>query len=77
MEDLTEYFLQILRQSGSVDLAEADFKQSLVDDPELRRTYKEYCRELGTSEKHGFRDFCEEYISESNSVWQHLSDYDE
>lgn len=77
MEDLTEYFLNILRQTGSVDMAEADFKQSLIDDPELRQQYKEYCHENGTSEKSGFREFCEKYISESNDVWQNLSDYDE
>ena len=77
MEDLTEYFLNILRQTGSVDMAEADFKQSLIDDPELRQQYKEYCHENGTSEKSGFRAVCEDYISESNDVWQNLSDYDE
>ena len=37
MEDLTEYFMQILKQSGSVDMAEADFRQSLIDNPDLRR----------------------------------------
>ena len=65
MEDLTEYFMQILKQSGSVDMAEADFRQSLIDNPDLRRQYKDYCQETGTSEKRGFRDFCEEYGSES------------
>lgn len=77
MEDLTEYFMQILKQSGSVDMAEADFRQSLIDNPDLRRQYKDYCQETDTSEKRGFRDFCEEYVSESNTVWQHLSDYDD
>ncbi|MDE6276762.1 MAG: hypothetical protein K2M06_01490 [Muribaculaceae bacterium] len=77
MNELTDYFLDLLHQSGSIEMAEADFRQALVDDPELRRKYKEYCHETGTSEKHGFRDFCEEYVTESNDVWQHLNDYDE
>lgn len=77
MEELKDLFQDILNQSGSMDMAESDFRQRMVDDPELRKKYKEYCHEIGTSEKNGFREFCEEYISESNSVWQNLSDYDE
>ena len=77
MENLTEYFKELLRQTGSIDMAEADFRQAMVDDPELKHQYKEYCHEIGTSEKHGFRDFCEEFVDESNDVWQNLNDYDE
>ena len=74
MENITDYFLYILNQSGDVHIAESDFKQALIDDPELRHSYKEYCREVGNSEKNAFRDFCEEYISEKNSVWKHLDE---
>ncbi|MDE6310829.1 MAG: hypothetical protein K2L96_03325 [Muribaculaceae bacterium] len=77
MDELKEYFKELLRQAGSIDMAEADFRQAMVDDPELKHRYKEYCHEIGTSEKHGFRDFCEEYEDERNDVWQNLNDYDE
>ncbi|MDE6437529.1 MAG: hypothetical protein K2K69_08495, partial [Muribaculaceae bacterium] len=76
MEDLIEFFITILKQSDSVDIAEAEFKRQLVDDAELRRQYREYCRENGTSEKRGFLDFCEEYVENQDSIWESLSDYD-
>ena len=77
MEDITEYFIHILNQSPSYDIAEAEFKRQLADDEELRRSYKEWCAENGTSEKRGFLDFCEEYLEDQNSIWQSLNDYDE
>lgn len=76
MEDLTEYFVNILKQSDSIDIAESEFKRSLIDDDDLKRRYREYCREIGTSEKHGFLDFCEEYMQNQDSIWESLSDYD-
>ncbi len=76
MEDLTDYFIDIIRQNSSIDMAEAEFKRALVDDPDLRRRYKEYCREVGSSEKNGFLDFCEEYMQEQDNVWNALSDMD-
>lgn len=77
MNDITDFFISIIKQAPSIDIAESEFKQALIDDPELRRTYRDYCREIGTSEKHGFLDFCEEYCSEQDDVWQALNDYDE
>ena len=74
MEDIEDLFISIIKQSHSADLAEAEFKRSLVDDEELRHRYKEYCREIGTSERNGFLDFCDEYMA--GQVWDSLSDYD-
>jgi len=53
MEDIEDFFISIIKQSHSADLAEAEFKRCLVDDDELRQRYKEYCREIGTSERNG------------------------
>ena len=47
MDDITDFFISIIRESHSADMAEATFRQALVDDPELRRSYKQYCREQG------------------------------
>lgn len=77
MEDLTYYFETLINQNRSVDIAEAEFKRQLADDEELRRSYKEWCAENGTSEKRGFLDFCEDYLENQNSIWQSLNDYDE
>jgi len=75
--DITEYFISVIRQTQSIDMAEAEFKRSLADDDELRKAYREWCHEVGSTEKNGFLDFCEEYISGQNEVWDSLTDYDE
>lgn len=76
MNDITELFISIIEEAPSIDIAESEFKRSLIDAPDLRRAYKAYCREQGTSEKNGFIEFCEEYCSDRNSVWDSLNDYD-
>lgn len=76
-DDITEYFISIIRQTPSIDMAEAEFKRSLADDSDLRKAYRAWCREVGSSEKHGFLDFCEEYVDGQNEVWDSLTDYDE
>ena len=74
--DIEEYFRSIIKQSHSADMAEADFRRALIDDTELRRLYKEYCREIGTSERNGFMEFCEEYMNTQDEVYDSLSDFD-
>ena len=57
MDELKGLFISIIEQAQSVDVAEAEFKRLLIDDPELRAGYREYCREVGSTEKNGFLDF--------------------
>lgn len=75
-DHLTDYFVQLLKQSPSIDIAIDEFKRNLADDAELRTSYREWCQEQGTSERFGFKDFCEEYIEGKNDVWNSLTDYD-
>ena len=49
----------------------------MADDPELRKEYKEWCDECGYTEKHGFKEFSEEYLESQDSIWESLNDYDE
>lgn len=77
MEDLENYFKQLLTQNRSIDIAEAEFKKALADDPEMRKLYTQWCQEVGSSERNGFRDFCEEYRDNEESVWESLTDYDD
>ncbi len=76
-EDLTELFISIIQQTRSIDMAEAEFKRMLADDEDLRRGYRDWCHEQGTTERHGFLDFCEEYVDGQNEVWDNLTDYDD
>lgn len=76
MEDITEIFLDIIEQCPSLDMAESEFKRRLVDEPALRKLYREYCREEGISESRGFVTFCENYIEGQNEMWKSLDDFD-
>ena len=37
MEDITELFIQILTQAGSLDMAEAEFKKMIGSDDKLHK----------------------------------------
>lgn len=76
MKDINEIFADIIQENSSIDMADAEFHRMLVDDPDLRKTYREYCKEIGCSEKRGFLDFAEEYMELQNDVWNNLNDFD-
>lgn len=77
MTDITQKFISILDECGSVDVAEAEFKKMLADDSQLKEEYTEWCNENGSSFRNGFLDFCEEYLESRESIWDSLTDYDE
>ncbi len=77
MEDIEQYFIDLLNQNRSIDIAEAEFKKYIAEDAELKAVYSEWCHENGSSERLGFRDFCEEYRDNQDLVWDSLSDYNE
>ena len=78
MDNITDIFIEVLNQAGSVDIAEAEFKKMIHEDPELRASYRQWCDEVGSSEKRGFLDYCEEYFESQDSIWDNLKDeYDE
>lgn len=76
-QDITEFFISIIKQTPTLDMAESEFKRAIADDDELRQNYRQWCHENGSSEKRGFLDFCEEYVDGQNEVWDSLTDYDE
>lgn len=77
MQDITELFVSILHDCKSSDIAEAEFKKIIADDPALKQQYADWCHENGSSFRNGFLDFCEEYLESRNSVWDSLTDYDD
>ena len=77
MEDITEFFTQLIEQNKSLDIAQAEFKRILNDDPDLKIAYAEWCQTEGYSERDGFKEFCEQYIESQNDIWDQLRDYDE
>lgn len=75
MEDITEFFIQVLEHCRSVDMAEAEFKRQINEDLELKQSYRDWCDISGESERDGFRDFCEEYIATQEEVWDTLKEF--
>ena len=52
-------------------------KKNIHENPELKGAYRQWCSDEGSSEKNGFFDFAEEYLSNQNEVWASLTDYDD
>lgn len=78
MDDITGIFDDMLKHYGSTDIADAELKKMIHEDPELRASCRQWCDEVGSSEKRGFLDYCEEYFESLDSIWDNLKDeYDE
>lgn len=77
MEDITDYFKELLAQHHSIDIAESEFKRMIAEDDDLKDRYRQWCDENGSTEKRGFLDYCEEYMDSQDSIWESLNDYDE
>lgn len=76
-QDITEVFHRVIQQTGSIDMAEAEFKKMIGEDDNLHRLYRQWCHEVGSSERMGFFDFCEEFLDKQDSIWDSLdNDYD-
>lgn len=58
-------------------MAEFEFKKAIHQDDEMRNAYRQWCNEVGSTEKNGFFDYCDEYLAEENDIWQNLNDFDE
>ncbi|MEE1207140.1 MAG: hypothetical protein UHP27_03090 [Muribaculaceae bacterium] len=74
--DITQYFVSLLETHRSIDLANSEFRHMLDEDPQLKESYRTWCDENGHSPRHGFRDFADEYLSDRESVWESLNDFD-
>lgn len=77
MEDITSFFNNLIEQSKSLDIAEAEFKRLICEDSILHDAYSEWCLSVGTTERYGFREYCEEYMESQDNIWDQLRDYDE
>lgn len=74
MEDIEQFFIDLLNQNRSIDIAEAEFKRLIAEDSDLKAVYSDWCHEHGSSERLGFRDFCEEYRDSQDEIWDSLTD---
>ena len=77
MKDITDLFQELLHNNRSVDIAEEEFKKLIHEDAELHEQYRDWCDAVGSSEKMGFLDYCDEYLESQDSIYDTLNDYDE
>lgn len=77
MTEFEETIITYLQTHGSIDIAEYEFKKDISENLDLKAQYKEWCRESGYTERHGFREYASEYLDNIDSVWDSLTDYDE
>lgn len=77
MKDITDLFQELLHNNRSVDIAEAEFKKLIHEDAELHEQSRDWCDAVGSSEKMGFLDYCDEYLESQDSIYDTLNDYDE
>lgn len=76
MNDITDFFISLIEQCRSIDLARAEFERMMVDDTELRDAYREWCAREGHRPRSGFDEFCESYLADQSEIWDSLNDYD-
>ncbi len=77
-KDITEFFQKLLEQSGSYDIAHAEFWHQIEDDQILDEMYTDWCEANGYSKRNGFDRFCQDHFERRNEIWNTLSnDYDE
>ena len=77
MDNIEVIFNSFLSQYDSVDIAESEFKKAIHEDAELRALYREWCSEVGSTEKNGFFDYCQDYLDSQDDVWNSLNEYDD
>lgn len=74
--EITDLFDRIIKEQRSLDLAESEFRRMLVDEPELRREYRRWCRENEVSEKNGFLNYYNGGSEEYGDPWDDLDSGD-
>lgn len=75
--DITAWFKDLLDHFESVDIANSELKKMTAEDPGLHHAYREWCHQVGSTEKNGFLDYCHEYLERREDMWDYLgTDYD-
>lgn len=76
-QDITDFFLSLIEQTGSYDIAEIEFKRQLSDDETLRSDYIEWCDSMGYTERNGFNRFCQTHREMRDDRWDSINEYDD
>ncbi len=78
--DIIEIFDSLIRQFDEIDMADSEFNRMCIDDPELRKAYRDWCKEHDVTMRRGFQSYAEEIYSRNNlrmdSLDQETQNYD-
>lgn len=74
--DIPKYFVSLIQEARSFEIAESIFKRNLTDDDNLLLAYREWCEEQGFSERSGFKEFYQQLIDSRKELLDSLNDYD-
>ncbi len=75
--DIEEIIHTLIDQNGSIDFVESEFARMIDNDSELKNAYKEWCDDLGYSQKSGYKDYIEEVFESQDSVWDTLTEFED
>ncbi|MEG1587106.1 MAG: hypothetical protein RR346_09535 [Bacteroidales bacterium] len=67
--EITELFEFYFSQFQDIALAEENFRENMQQDPELKKHYKEWCDEMGYTERKGFKSYFMNK-SDSENFWE-------
>lgn len=70
--DLTELFDILIKQYGSIDASQEGLNLKMEEDPSIAEEYKEWCENMGYSEKKGFAIYYKEYLDRADSIWDSM-----
>lgn len=69
--EITELFEFHLSQCQDMELAEENFREEMESNPDLKKQYKEWCEEMGYTERKGFKSYFLNK-SESDNIWDSI-----
>ncbi len=70
MRDVTEIMQAFYVKHNDLVISEKRFHETLELDKELRELYKEWCDDMGVSERKGFRYYIEN--QEQDTIWDSM-----
>ncbi|MEG0948021.1 MAG: hypothetical protein RR212_07350 [Bacteroidales bacterium] len=69
--EITELFEFHMSQFNDMELAEENFREEIEHHPDLKQQYKNWCEEMGYSDRKGFRSY---FLNkgEADNIWSDM-----
>ena len=70
MRDVTEIMQAFYAKHNDLVISEKRFHETLELDKQLKELYREWCEDMGVSERKGFRNYIEN--QEQDTIWDSM-----